>query len=340
MYNDNYGFKSGINDTIRADLADVVGKAVGLRASSGPLRVMDIGCNDGTLLSNYPTSYFRVGVDPIRKFTASSREHADHVVTEFYSYDAIEDVLPGGKADIITIISCFYDMEHPNEFVEQVEAALASNGVCVIQQNYLFAMLRQNAYDNICHEHVEYYSLLALESLLNRNGLEVFGIQESGINGGSFRTYVSHAGAYAPNGSVQHMRDNESMLKGMEPYVEFGKRITVLAEQLHTFISSLKRKGKTIYVLGASTRGNTLLQYSQLDGSLISAAMERNPDKVGCMIASLQIPIVGEEEARAAKPDYMLVLPWFFADEIIRREQDYLDQGGHFILPLPELKIV
>ena len=344
LYTKNYGFKSGINNTIRADLREIVDQAIKEVLPVYPSfksTVIDIGANDGTLLSNYPAKHFhRVGVDPVSKLSKELATHADEVVSDYFTAAAVEPYMNNQKAQIITSISMFYDLEEPNKFVKEVASLLAYDGVWIIQQNYLASMLTLNAYDNICHEHIEYYTLTSMKPLIERHGMEIYKVSESTINGGSFRTFIRHKNHKEIDPSVYHMleREKRAKLDTMEPYIKFGKRIAFLSQKLHDSIEEKVNDHKTIYLYGASTRGNTLLQVSKLNKRLIRTAVERNPEKVGKRIASLQIPIISEEKARQFPPEYMLVLPWFFKNEFIKREHEYLKNGGTFIVPLPEVR--
>lgn len=338
LYNENYGYRSGINNTIRADLEDVVRKALELTPLPHKIGdvALDIGANDGTLLSNYPEFKFkRVAIEPIKKLAKEAEKHSDIVINEFFTKETYSSKV-SQKAKIITIISCFYDMEDPNKFVADLVEILDEKGLIIIEQNYLARMLENNAFDNIVHEHLEYYTLTSLEHLLNRHGLEVFDVEETLINGGAFRVYVRHMN------NVDKMRlwEQKRKLNNKWTYMLFELRIKDIKTKVHDFIVQKVAEGKTVYLYGASTRGNTLIQYFNLDNRLIKAAVERNPEKWGSKIASLQIPIISEEQARKEKPDYMLVLPWFFKDEFLIREKEYLDKGGHFIFPLPEFLVI
>lgn len=342
LYTERYGYKSGINQTMKNELREIVLKS--LKRNKNKIQVVvDIGANDGTLLSYYPKTYFRIAVEPIKKLALECSKNSDIVINDFFNHKSFEKkVNKNKKADIITVISCFYDMEQPNKFIEDINSIMSPNGILVIQQNYLLEMLRLNSFDNIVHEHLEYYSLLSLENLLNRHGLEVFDLELSSINGGSFRTYICKNGVRKISKSVVKQREieKEYKLETLSVYKQFSKRVKSNAKKLHDFIAKENKKGKTFYLYGASTRGNTLLQYFKLDNSLIKAAVERNPEKWGKYISSVTIPIISEEQARKEKPDYMVVLPWFFKDEFIKRESKYLKSGGHLIFPLPTFEII
>ncbi len=343
LYTERYGYKSGINQTMQNELKEIAQKSLKLAGKSkDKIIAVDIGANDGTLLKNYPLSVYRIAVEPIRKFAKEAKKSSDKVVNDFFTYESFNKNIKNKKADIVTVISCFYDMEEPNKFISDVKKIMKEDGICVIQQNYLVSMLKQNAFDNIVHEHLEYYTLLSLNNLLEKHGLEVFDVEERELNGGSFRTYIAVKGNRKISKSVLKMQKVEEKL-GLNKkavYLEFAKRIKDNKKKIYEFIKKQNEKGKTVYLYGASTRGNTLLQYFGLDRQFIKKAVERNPEKWGKIIASVGIPIISEEEARKDKPDYMLVLPWFFKEEFLKREKKYLDNGGHFIFPLPKLKVV
>lgn len=353
LYTERYGYKSGINQTMQEELKEIAQKSLKkikklskTKSASGrtneKIVVVDIGANDGTLLKNYPKNIYRVGVEPIAKFAKEAKKYSDKVINDFFTYEAFHKALGNKRADVITIISCFYDMEDPNKFISDVKKIMKDDGICVIQQNYLVGMLKQNAFDNIVHEHLEYYSLLSLSNLLKRHGLEVFDVKLRDLNGGSFKTYISLKDKRKKTKAVLKLEKYENRLKlnNKKIYLDFAKRIEKNKKNLFEFIKKEAAKGKTIYLYGASTRGNTLLQYFGLDNKLIKKAVERNPEKWGKIIASVGIPIISEEQARKDKPDYMLVLPWFFKEEFLKRESKYLENGGHFIFPLPKFEVI
>lgn len=343
LYSENYGYKSGINQTMRNELKEIVEKVI-IKTDqlSKKLTVVDIGANDGTLLGYYPKTYERIGVEPVKKLARECKKNASSVVNDFFNYQAIKKILGTKKVDIVTAISCFYDMEEPNTLVADVKKILDDKGIFVIQQNYLVKMLTQNAFDNIVHEHLEYYSLTALQNLLAKHGFEVFDLELRELNGGSFRTYIGLVDKYPISVSVYEQLELEKLvsLQRKKIYTDFAKRVKSVKKELYGFIKQKVNEGKKIYVYGASTRGNTLLQYFGLDNKLIEKAVERNPEKWGTKIASVGIPIISEDQARLEKPDYMLVLPWFFKEEFLKREKAYLAKGGHFIFPLPKLEVI
>ncbi len=345
----NYWYKSGMNQTMKDALADITAKAKKLVKLVPGDVVIDIGCNDGTLLRSYGLSDITlVGFEPAMNLVDEAGIGATKIINDFFNVRSFHNNFAGKKAKIITSIAMFYDLDEPNVFVSDIAACLDKDGVWIVQMSYLPLMLETNAFDNICHEHLEYYSLLSLENLLKRHNLEVFDVELNDVNGGSFRVYIKHAGSGKINAAPgagerlakQHEYESKLGLNNKKIYEEFSLRVKSIKDELIEFIKAEAAKGKKIYIYGASTKGNTLLQYCGLDASLIKAAAERNPYKWGKKTVGTLIPIISEEQARSEKPDYFLVLPWHFLKEFISREAGYLKNGGKFIVPLPEFKII
>ena len=341
----NFWYKSGVNQTMRDALRDITSKAEFLGNLKVGDLVVDIGANDGTLLRSYQKKgLILVGFETATKLIKDTEKGTTKIINDFFNYNSYIKEFPDRKAKVITSIAMFYDLENPKEFVEDIVKILEEDGVWVIQMNYLTTMLENNAFDNIVHEHLEYYSLNSLQFLLEKHGLKVFDVELNDINGGSIRTYIKHKECkkYEISDKVREIIEYENKigLDDIQPYHDFAKRIADLKENTTNFIKTEVSKGGKVYVYGASTRGNVLLQYYEIDNRLISAAADRNPTKWGKNIVGSQIPIISEEQARKEKPDYFLVLPWYFIDEFKQREASYLLSGGKFIVPLPKLQII
>src|SRR3989344_440496 len=349
MWGEQYWYRSGISSTIKADLKDIVEKAQKLHELSEKDIVIDIGCNDGTLLDFYPKKDFiLVGFEPSGNVAKEASMKGYHVINNFFNAEDFRSHFGDKKAKIITAISMFYDLEDPNRFLEDITSVLDENGLFIIQQNYLLTMLKQNAFDNILHEHREYYSLISLKNLLDRHGLEIFDVEQNSINGGSVRTYIKFKQSEKINGFEGAAKRINSLIEeeknaGLEsekPYLDFASRINGIKEKLMSFLKGEKKKGKRIWIYGASTRGNVVLQYFELSPNLIDCIADMNSDKWGKKTIGSLIPINSPEKMREAQPDYLLVNTWHFLDEIIKQEKDYFDSGGKFIVALPEFKVI
>lgn len=345
----NYWYRSGINQTMRDALADISKKASKLVNLQAGDYIIDTGSNDNTLLKSYNRSdVHRIGFEPATNLMPYAEHPEITVINDFFTAAPFLEKSKGIKAKIATSIAMFYDLEDPNAFTSDMASCLHEDGVWIIQMAYLPSMLLDNIFDNICHEHLEYYSLLSLENLLHRHGLKVIDVELNDVNGGSYRTYITHENntSITPFEGAQErldaLRNQEKtmQLDTLTPYHDFAGSVEGIKDKVVSFIKEEVEKGKTVYVYGASTKGNTLLQYFGLDSSTITAAAERNPDKWGKKTVGTLIPIISEEEARKAKPDYFLVLPWHFLPEFKTREKEYLEAGGKFIVPLPQFQII
>ncbi len=339
----HYWYKSGISPTMRKALSDLVSETCEIAKPSQGDLVLDIGCNDGTLLRSYTTKgLFLVGFEPAENLIQEARKGTNWIFNDFFSAETFKRKFGQRKAKIVTSVAMFYDLEDPNRFVEDMAEVLAPDGVWVVQQNYLATMLELNGFDNIGHEHLEYYSLGTMQELLKRHDLEVFDVETNEVNGGSFRTIICHKGRHAIQNSISMMRKNEERLAldSHTTYERFAEKITKIRSQVRGFVIQEVKGGKSVYVYGASNRGNTILQYFGLDHTLIGKAADANPEKWGRKTVGTLIPIVSKEEARGDRPDYFLILPHHFLKEITRDEKEYLELGGMLVVPLPTFKIV
>jgi len=342
----SYWYRSGVNRTMTENLhgiAHTVEELAGLEA--GDL-VVDIGCNDGTLLDGYSTEHIRLlGFDP-SDVSRYAIEKGYDVVRDFFGANAVRRRYPDQRARAITTIAMFYDLEDPAALVRDIAACLAEDGIWTMELHYLLAMLEANSFDAIVHEHLEYYSLAVLERLLGESGLQVIDAELNEMNGGSIRLFISHADAREPSRDAAdrlqriRLREFELALDSPIPYERFARDVQRIRDELRSVCESAASEGKTIHVYGASTKGNTILQYAGLDRRLIPHAADRNPDKWGSQTIRTEIPIISEEQSRAMNPDYYLVLPWHFLDEFLDREREYLERGGQFIVPLPEVRVI
>ncbi|HAT15039.1 MAG TPA: class I SAM-dependent methyltransferase [Microcoleaceae bacterium UBA11344] len=339
-----YWYRSGTNQTMRSHLQAIAEEASSLIGKDKAL-VLDIGCNDGTLLKCYPEEFIKFGVDP--SDLAQEITGDITVIQDIFPSEELITLLKGEKFDIITSIAMFYDLENPVRFCQEIKKLLAVDGVWILEMSYMPSMLRMNSYDTICHEHLEYYSLAVLEYILKQAELKIVDAVINNINGGSIRCYATHIDNFAFKNKEALQRINllrqeefDMELDTDKPYKNFQDRINVHKEELNSLLKKLKKEGKTIHLYGASTKGNTILQWCGIDHRIIDVAAERNPDKYGAYTLGTDIPIVSEEESRAMHPDYYLVLPWHFKEEFIKREQESLNKGIGMIFPLPNIEIL
>ena len=345
MWNENYGYQSSISSTIKADLKDIVNKAKALKELERNDIVIDIGTNDGFLLECYDKGIL-VGFEPSKNVADIAKKKGFKIINNFFNAKDFKKEFKE-KAKIITAISMFYDLENPNEFLKDITKCLDKDGIFIIQQNYLLDMLNYNNFDNVVHEHREYYSLTSLIPLLKRHGLKIFDIELNEINGGSLRTYVRFKGSKlegfkGAKERIKQIKEKEKEMKlgTLKPYKEFAERIEKIKKDMLDFIHKEKKKGKKICGRGASTRGNTILQFFNLDSKLIDCIFDANPKKWGKKTIGSMIPIKSPDEVKNVNPDYQIIFIWHLASEIIKDEKEFLNKGGKFILPLPEFKII
>tara|TARA_Y100000310_G_scaffold339606_1_gene432794 strand:- start:1089 stop:2330 length:1242 start_codon:yes stop_codon:yes gene_type:complete len=346
MYGNNYGYHSSLNKSMADHLANKVKFLESLCPLSSGDIVLDIGCNDGTLLNAYEKSkLLKVGVDPTAEKFKKYYSKNIELIQDYFPSSKISEFLSDNNAKIITSIAMFYDLEDPKDFVKSVSEILHGEGIWHFEQHYMPSMLRTNAYDSICHEHLEYYSLHTIMPILNEFKLKIIDVQINDINGGSFAVTVCHCDCkkYNENKVVVDwlLHQEERMgLRTPKPYRELELRVFEHRIDLKQLISSLNRAGKKIIGYGASTKGNVLLQFCGITNEEIPYIAEINEDKFGRITPGTHIPIISEKEAHKMKPDYFLVLPWHFKNSILQRENDYINRGGKFIFPLPYIEII
>lgn len=355
MWGERYWYSSSISDTMKEQLKDIVYSIIDLvDLKRGDLWI-DIAGNSGYMLSQVPDSVITVSIDPVGgEIVKEAETNCDLVIQDYFSADVFNKSIYGNKkASIITGISFFYDLENPGEFLYDVFETLDDNGLLVIQMSYAPLMLQQLEFSNICHEHIFYYSLSNINLLLGKHGYQIMDVQLNNCNAGSFRLYIMKKYADITKFGSQTYRDvcnfrvksllaYEETLKLYLPqtWFNFYDRINALKKQTVDFINEEKRKGKTIYGYGASTKFNTILQYFELDSSSITGIAERNIDKFNLRTVGSDIPIISEEWVRLLKPDYLFIGPSHFLSEFVEREAELLKSGTKFISIMPSFQII
>jgi hypothetical protein len=340
MYGDNYGYRSGLNASMVAHLDGKVMKVLEQVALRPGDLVVDIGANDGTTLRAYPPDLTLVGIDPTgAKFAGFYPPHVT-LVPEFFSAKLVRERFPGRRAKVVTSFAMFYDLEDPVDFMRQVHQVLDDDGIWVFEQSYLPAMLETNSYDTVCHEHLEFYALRQIEWMAERVGFRVVDVELNDTNGGSFSvTVAKEGGGRAASGEVARVRERERALglDGLAPYLAFAERAAASRRELRAFVEAALAAGKRVVGLGASTKGNVLLQYCGFTGREIACIGEVNADKFGRFTPGTLIPIVSEAEMFAMKPDVVLVLPWHFRS-FFKQNPRY--RGLQLVVPLPQVAVV
>lgn len=328
----DFWYKSATTGSMRSalqEIHDAVVREVNPQLGDA---VLDIGANDGTLLSMFPVTNLRVGFEPARNLSQGASDKGIIIVPEYFTR---EHILPDwqGRFKAVTAISMFYDLENPGEFLEAVKYAMNPNGVFIVQMNYLGAMLESLDVGNIVHEHLAYYSLQSFAKLVQNHGMAISRIEFNDVNGGSVR-FTVRVGSDTPS-EVMALIQSEKL----KPWREFTAGLINMRGAVLMGITKAQMEKKRLAICGASTRGLALLQFLGRGKETFVVAGDRDSTKHGRYYGATGIPIVSEEEARQ-KADVMLVLPWHFSSEIIEREKEWVEAGGELILPLPEPTLI
>jgi len=333
-----YWYRSGLNRSMKDDLKDVI---MGAESAYGELSdgdvVIDIGCNDGTMFDFYSNpNITKIGYDPANNLAEETTKHYNIFINDYFSPEDYNHE----KAKIITSIAMFYDLPDPKKFVSDIKSVLDDNGIWVIQFTDLLSMLKINAVDNICFEHLEYYKLMDIVWLLNRFDLKLFDVEYNMVNGGSLRVYACHS-----NSSKYRMSDE--LLQAMQTEIDyfdanpnymkdFEDRIDEINEKVNSFLAMFKSDGKKIYGLAASTKGNTLLQVLHLDSRNIIAIGDINKDKFNLFTSGTHIQIIPEQQVFENKPDVLVILAWHFTETFNKVTEKFVKDGGYVLYPLPK----
>ena len=345
MYNLNYGYKSGLTLYMRQHLKGIIKFAYGIVELNTGDTVLDIGSNDGTLLNGYDDQSLNlIGIDPVSAKYLESYPKNSKVVSDFFTKENYFSITEC-KAKIVTSVSMFYDLEDPVKFAQSVSSVLSDEGVWIFEQSYLPAMLRYNSYDTICHEHIEYYSLEAIQSILSKADLTIIDASQNEVNGGSIRLAATHksnklASKISPELTWLKSQEINHDIFSVDTFINFEKNISRHKKDLIALLISLKESGKKVFGYGASTKGNVILQYCGIGPDLLPFIGDITPTKDGTFTPGTLIPIISMEKAKALNPDYFLVLPWAFRGDILSREKELLSSGTKFIFPLPYVEII
>ena len=345
LYGDNYGYRSGLNKSMVEHLGEIVQKIESrLQLSDGDL-IIDIASNDGTLLSKYKNKNLDLlGIDPTsKKFQEYYPAHVDSVA-DFFSKDIVQQKRGDKKVKVITSIAMFYDLPEPLKIMKEIASVMGDESIWVVEQSYAPEMINNTSYDTICHEHLEFYALKQFKWMADKSDLKIIDLEFNKINGASFAlTLAKKSSNYKEAAEdVQKVLDLEKSagLDDLNTYLLFKEKTEKHKTELQELLKKLNSENKKVLGYGASTKGNVILQYCELTTDDIPAIADVNEYKFGRLTPGTNIPIISEEDAKKLGVDYFLVLPWHFKDNIIKREKEFLANGGKLIFPLPNIEII
>ena len=341
---DNYLYISSASDTLKDhlwDLSDILVRRYGLGAED---LVIDIGCNDGTLLKGFQRHGVRLlGVDPARNLAAFTDGSGIERYTKlFTTATAKEVVAKWGHASLITATNTFPHIQKLDDFIEGLKIALKPGGAFVIEMHYLLDMIEQVAFDTIYHEHVSYWALGPMKRLFEAHGMDVVDAERVPLHHGQLRVHVQRQGEGTVQPGVEKILAAEKAagLGQFSTYQRFAERAQRIKRDLHQKLAGLAHKGERVAGYGAPAKGNTLLGFLEIGPELLPYIVDRSPLKQGLYTPGTHIPVVPPERLLADQPDYVLLLAWNFVDEIVEQQAEYRKRGGRFMVPVPEVRIL
>ena len=345
LYNENYGYKSGINNSMHRHLEDIAKEAEKKVQLKEEDIILDIASNDGTLLKKYKNKKtIKFGIDPtIKKF---KKFYPNNYLKfpGFFEKNIYNKIAKFKKSKIITSIAVFYDLPNPAKFVQDIKSILDINGIWILEQSYFPHLIQNNAYDSICHEHLSYFMHRQLNLLLKKEKLKIIDVSFNNMNGGSARFFISHQDSQFKikrKNLLKVLKIENKIFRNFNKTINrFRRNIINSKNKLINLIIKLNKEKKIIHIYGASTKGNVIIQFCKITKKMVPYAAERNPEKYGRYTPGSFIPIISENKSRALKPNFFLVMPWHFKKEIVLREKIFLNKGGKLIFPLPQINII
>ena len=343
LYGKSYGYRTGINKTMTDHVKKIVRKCSTLVKLKSKQYVLDIGSNDATLLNFYANDIIKVGVDPLVNKYKKFYKKINYKISNFFKIKDIEKIKIKKKFKIISALSVFYDLRDPNKFIREIKKILDDKGVFVLEHVDLYYIIKNNIFDTICHEHLIFYSSKIIIEMMKNNGLKVFNHEYNEINGGSSRYYICHSKAnfkVSKNIKKVLLRENLQGIELKKTYKLFFTKILNEKIKLIKLIKKIKNEKQDIHGYGASTKGNVLLQFYNINNKVVNYIADRNPLKWNSFTPGTKIKIISESQSRKIKPHFYLVLPWHFKNEILIREKNIRKKGTKFIFPLPKVRVV
>ena len=343
LYGKNYGYRTGINKTMTEHVKKIVRNCSTLVKLKSKQYVLDIGSNDATLLNFYANDIIKVGVDPLVNKYKKFYKKINYKISNFFKIKDIEKIKIKKKFKIISALSVFYDLRDPNKFIKEIKKILDDKGVFVLEHVDLCYIIKNNIFDTICHEHLVFYSSKIIIEMMKNNGLKVFNHEYNEINGGSSRYYICHSKTnfkVSKNIKKVLLRENLQGIELKKTYKLFFTKILNEKIKLIKLIKKIKNEEQDIHGYGASTKGNVLLQFYNINNKVVNYIADRNPLKWNSFTPGTKIKIISESQSRKIKPHFYLVLPWHFKNEILIREKNIRKKGTKFIFPLPKVRVV
>jgi len=343
LYGKSYGYRTGINKTMTDHVKKIVRKCSALVKLKSKQYVLDIGSNDATLLNFYANDIIKVGVDPLVNKYKKFYKKINYKISNFFKIKDIEKIKIKKKFKIISALSVFYDLRDPNKFIKEIKKILDDKGVFVLEHVDLYYIIKNNIFDTICHEHLIFYSSKIIIEMMKNNGLKVFNHEYNEINGGSSRYYICHSKTnfkVSKNIKKVLLRENLQGIELKKTYKLFFTKILNEKIKLIKLIKKIKNEEQVIHGYGASTKGNVLLQFYNINNKVVNYIADRNPLKWNSFTPGTKIKIISESQSRKIKPHFYLVLPWHFKNEILIREKNIRKKGTKFIFPLPKVRVV
>ena len=343
LYGKSYGYRTGINKTMTDHVKKIVSKCSALVKLKSKQYVLDIGSNDATLLNFYANDIIKVGVDPLVNKYKKFYKKINYKISNFFKIKDIEKIKIKKKFKIISALSVFYDLRDPNKFIKEIKKLLDDRGVFVLEHVDLYYIIKNNIFDTICHEHLVFYSSKIIIEMMKNNGLKVFNHEYNEINGGSSRYYICHSKTnfkVSKNIKKVLLRENLQGIELKKTYKLFFTKILNEKIKLIKLIKKIKNEEQDIHGYGASTKGNVLLQFYNINNKVVNYIADRNPLKWNSFTPGTRIKIISESQSRKIKPHFYLVLPWHFKNEILIREKNIRKKGTKFIFPLPKVRVV
>jgi SAM-dependent methyltransferase len=341
---EDYLYVSSASDTLKAHLYELSDVIFNRRRLSPEDLVLDIGCNDGTLLTGFRRHGVRVlGVDPAANLAEMTRQSGIERYVGFFTAKTAQEIIQRwGAPTVITATNTFPHIPQLQDFITGLRTALAPGGVFVIEAHYLVDLLEQGAFDTIYHEHVSYWALGPMVYLFEQAGMEVVDVERVPIHHGQIRVFVQRKGEGVVQPSVASLLELERSLgiDEFSTYQAFAHKTEQIKSDLHAKLHELRAEKKAVVGYGAPAKGNTLLSFLEIGPETLTYIADRSPLKQGLYTPGTHIPVVGPERLLLDHPDYVLLLAWNFVDEIVNQQAEYLKRGGKFIIPVPEVRVI